>query len=84
MFPVEAMEEEVGVEPAGAALNDGGGALLVISFLGVAVEVEGGIMVRVERARLVQDVFRPVEKLVREAYRFCTSRLNLNGLNFFV
>ena len=68
------MEEELGVEPAGAALNDGGGALLVVSLLGVAVEVEGGIMVRVERARPVQDVVRPAEKLAREACRSCTSR----------
>ena len=68
------MEEEQGVEPAGAALNDGGGALLVVSLLGVAVEVEGGIMVRVERARPVQDVVRPTEKIAREACRSCTSR----------
>ena len=50
------MDEELGVEPTGAALNDGGGALLVVSLLGVIVEVEGGIMVRVERACPVQDV----------------------------
>ena len=69
------MEEELGVEPAGVALKEGGGAdLLDISLLAVVAEVGGGNVVRVERARPVQDVVRPVEKLAREAYRSCTSR----------
>ena len=55
------MEDELGVEPAGVALKEGGGAaLLDVSLLGVAAaEVEGGNGVRVERARPVHDVVRP-------------------------
>ena len=55
------MEDELGVEPAGVDLKEGGGAaLLDVSLLGVVAEVEGGNGVRVERARPVHDVVRPV------------------------
>ena len=63
---MEATEDKLGVEPAGVALKDGGAALLVVSLLGVAVEVEGGNVVRVERAQLIHDVVLPAEKLVRD------------------
>ena len=61
------MEDEDYVEPVGAILGDGSGALLDVSLLGVAAELEGGDVVRVGHARVVHDVARPAEKLVLEA-----------------
>ena len=74
MFPVDAIEEELGVD---AGLEDGGGALDVVSLAEVAAEEADGSAerVEVEGPREVQDVVRPAEKLGRgTARRSCTSR----------
>ena len=71
---VDAVEGHGCVEPAEPFREEnGGGVLFAVSFPAMEAVLAGGAVVRVERARVVQDVDRPAEKLGLEACRSCTS-----------
>ena len=74
MLPVDIVEGDGCVEPAGAVREENGvGVLVAVSFPAIEVVLAGGVLVRVERARVVHEVDRPAEKLGLEAWRSCTS-----------
>ena len=74
MLPVDIVEGDGCVELTGPVLEENGvGVLFAVSFPAIEVVLAGGVLVRVERARVVHEVDRPTEKLGLEAWRSYTS-----------
>ena len=69
MLPVDAVEGDGCVEPAGPVREENGvGVLFAVSFPAIEVVLAGGVLVHVERARVVHEVDRPAEKLGLETW----------------